>query len=185
MISTKNEAGKLHVSYSPVVFHDGKAYCYMSTIAQHARNLNTNAEASIMWIADESDSKQIFARGRVTFDAVTKVLASEQQDEIHPKFVERFGEIVDRFKEMADFSVYEFSLDQGRLVLGFGQAFDVQAGSLDVAHVGGSRQGHIPKDQAHGHSPHGASPHSGHGHSPHAASPHGGHEHAAKSPHSH
>jgi hypothetical protein len=180
MISTKDKEGKLHVSYSPVVFQDDKAYCYMSTIAQHARNLNANAEASIMWIADESDSKQIFARGRVTFDASTKTLSSEQQENIHPKFVERFGDIVDRFKEMADFSVYEFSLDQGRLVLGFGQAFDVQAGSLDVAHVGGSRQGHIPKDQAHGHSPHG-----GHGHSPHAASAHGGHDHASEKPHSH
>jgi hypothetical protein len=180
MISTKDKEGKLHVSYSPVVFQAEKAYCYMSTIAQHARNLNANAEASIMWIADESDSKQIFARGRVTFDASTKTLSSEQQENIHPKFVERFGDIVDRFKEMADFSVYEFSLDQGRLVLGFGQAFDVQAGSLDVAHVGGSRQGHIPKDQAHGHSPHG-----GHGHSPHAASAHGGHDHASEKPHSH
>lgn len=131
-----------HSSYSPVVYDGGKAYCYMSTIAQHARNLQHSSKASLMWIDEESQTKQIFARNRLTFDCTAQALEFEEQETKHPLFVEKFGKIVDGFMKMKDFSIYEFTPISGRLVIGFGQAYDVSADLETIQHVTGGGKGH-------------------------------------------
>lgn len=51
----------------------------ISHIARHARNLEVNPQVSIMMIEDETEAKQLFARKRLTFDAVASMVERDSE----------------------------------------------------------------------------------------------------------
>ena len=73
LLATLDEQGNPNVSYAPFVIHNGKYVVLISEIARHARNLQQVPKVSLMLIEDESLSRQIFARKRLTFDATAQV----------------------------------------------------------------------------------------------------------------
>ncbi|WP_199485529.1 pyridoxamine 5'-phosphate oxidase family protein, partial [Vibrio anguillarum] len=73
-LATVDAEGRPNVSYAPFVQNQKGYFVLISHIARHARNLEVNPHVSLMMIADESSSKQIFARQRLTFDAVASVV---------------------------------------------------------------------------------------------------------------
>ena len=74
LLSTVDAEGNPNVSYAPFVIHNGEYQVLISTIARHARNLLEVPKVSLMLIEDESQSREIFARRRLTFDASVRMV---------------------------------------------------------------------------------------------------------------
>ncbi|MGC6406998.1 heme utilization protein HutZ [Bisgaard Taxon 45] len=132
MLATVGEDGNPNVSYAPFAINNGEYQVFISTIARHARNLQAVPKVSLMLIEDESQSRQIFARRRLSFDAVSRVV--ERETEEWRSGVEalkaRHGSLMDELSRMKDFHLFSFKPSQGLFVKGFGQAFQVSHDDL-------------------------------------------------------
>lgn len=142
LLATVDKYGTPNVSYAPFVINNGEYQVLISTIARHARNLQAVPKVSLMLLEDESQSRQIFARRRLTFDATARLI-DRQQPEWQASISAlkaRHGELVDELSQMEDFKLFSFKPIQGRFVKGFGKAFEVSPDDLvNVVHL---EQGH-------------------------------------------
>ncbi|MGD8116130.1 heme utilization protein HutZ [Vibrio sp. TRT 29B02] len=137
-LATVDENGRPNVSYAPYVQNQDGYFVLISEIARHARNLQVNPSVSIMMIEDEGDSKQLFARKRLTFDAIASVVErdSKQWNLVIAQMKERFGEIIDGLSQLQDFVLFNLKAEQGLFVKGFGQAYQVSGDDLvDFVHL--------------------------------------------------
>ncbi len=87
----------------------------ISEIARHARNLQQVPKVSLMLIEDETGARELFARKRLTFDAVAEVVARD--DERWGKAIAalegRFGDIVKGLSNLKDFVLFRLKPEQG------------------------------------------------------------------------
>lgn len=113
-----------NASYAPYVMLEDKIYIYISQVAEHYKNLENNKNISLLIIEDESISKTLFARKRVTFyGEATKV--ADVSEEIKSKFAEIHGSGMMETLYTMDFDFFEIKINCGRLVEGFGKAYDI------------------------------------------------------------
>ncbi|GAB7224785.1 heme utilization protein HutZ [Vibrio owensii] len=141
-LATVDAEGRPNVSYAPYVQNQEGYFVLISQIARHARNLLENPNVSLMMIEDEDSSKQLFARKRLTFDAVATVVErdTEMWQQVVGQMKDRFGEIVDGLSQLEDFVLFNLKAEQGLFVKGFGQAYQVSGDDLvDFVHL---QEGH-------------------------------------------
>ncbi|WP_105902068.1 heme utilization protein HutZ [Vibrio gangliei] len=141
-LATVDTEGKPNVSYAPFVVNTSGYYVLISEIARHARNLIANPQVSLMLIEDEDQSKQLFARKRLTFDAVASIVErnGDEWNNVITEMEQRFGEIIAGLSQLEDFKIFCLTPKQGLFVKGFGQAFQVSGDDLvDFVHL---EQGH-------------------------------------------
>ncbi len=137
-LATVSSDGKPNVSYSPFVLLDDGYYILISDIARHARNLTENPAVSLMLIEDEESAKVLYARKRLTFDAIASVTErdSQQWKEAITAMRARFGDIIDGLSSLEDFKLFKLKPIQGLFVKGFGKAFQVSGDDLvDFVHL--------------------------------------------------
>jgi len=141
-LATVDEDGRPNVSYAPFVQNQEGYFVLISQIARHARNLEANPQVSLMMIEDEDSSKQLFARKRLTFDAVASVVERDTElwTQVIGQMQERFGEIIDGLSQLQDFVLFNLKAESGLFVKGFGQAYQVSGDDLvDFVHL---QEGH-------------------------------------------
>ncbi|UFN72249.1 heme utilization protein HutZ [Vibrio alginolyticus] len=141
-LATVDAEGCPNVSYAPYVQNQEGYFVLISKIARHARNLLENPNVSLMMIEDEESSKQLFARKRLTFDAVANVVErdTEMWHQVVGQMKERFGEIIDGLSQLEDFVLFNLKPESGLFVKGFGQAYQVSGDDLvDFVHL---QEGH-------------------------------------------
>lgn len=141
-LATIDAEGRPNVSYAPYVQNQEGYFVLISQIARHARNLLENPNVSLMMIEDEDSSKQLFARKRLTFDAVATVVErdTEMWQQVVGQMKDRFGEIIDGLSQLEDFVLFNLKAEQGLFVKGFGQAYQVSGDDLvDFVHL---QEGH-------------------------------------------
>ncbi|NNN81549.1 heme utilization protein HutZ [Vibrio sp. 11-4(1)] len=141
-LATVDAEGRPNVSYAPYVQNQEGYFVLISKIARHARNLLENPNVSLMMIEDEESSKQLFARKRLTFDAVANVVErdTEMWHQVVGQMKERFGEIIDGLSQLEDFVLFNLKPELGLFVKGFGQAYQVSGDDLvDFVHL---QEGH-------------------------------------------
>lgn len=132
VLATLDKEGNPNVSYAPFVINNGEYQVLISTIARHARNLLEVPKVSLMLLEDESKSREIYARRRLTFDASVRLPErhSEEWENAVKALEERHGEIVANLAKLEDFKVFCFKPEQGLFVKGFGKAFQVTPDEL-------------------------------------------------------
>ncbi|MGR5209245.1 heme utilization protein HutZ [Vibrio rotiferianus] len=141
-LATVDAEGRPNVSYAPYVQNQEGYFVLISQIARHARNLLENPNVSLMMIEDEDSSKQLFARKRLTFDAVATVVErdTDMWQQVVGQMKDRFGEIIDGLSQLEDFVLFNLKAEQGLFVKGFGQAYQVSGDDLvDFVHL---QEGH-------------------------------------------
>ncbi|HDY8128750.1 TPA: heme utilization protein HutZ [Vibrio vulnificus] len=141
-LATVDADGRPNVSYAPFVQNQEGYFVLISKIARHARNLLENPQVSLMMIEDEEGAKQLFARKRLTFDAVASVIERDTQlwHQVITQMEERFGEIVSGLSQLEDFVLFNLKAERGLFVKGFGQAYQVSGDNLvDFVHL---QEGH-------------------------------------------
>lgn len=125
MISSLSKSNNPEVSYAPFIMKNNKLYIYISKAANHYFNLLENNKCSVMIIEDENESKSIFARQRVSFSCEAEI----KQDDcnyILDEFEKIHGSQIMMVLKSLDFDIFELNIKSGRLVKGFGQAFDIE-----------------------------------------------------------
>lgn len=123
--------GVPHSSYAPYVsISDEQAlYVFLSDLSEHSHYLRANPNASILIIADEVNTEQIFARVRVQYLVSSQLIENEKERIKAIKSMhQRFGEIIDVLSSLSDFRVYKLTPQKGRYIEGFGRAFNIGKG---------------------------------------------------------
>ncbi|MBV6623380.1 MAG: pyridoxamine 5'-phosphate oxidase family protein [Rivularia sp. (in: Bacteria)] len=140
IISTVNKEGIPNGSYTPFVIDESKnIYIYVSGLSTHTQNLNVNQKASVLFIEDEAQAPQIFARRRLDYDCTATLIERETNEwkQVVNDFAERFGEIIEMLRGLGDFRIFKLTPYKGRFVIGFGQAYHINGDNLDeLAHIG-------------------------------------------------
>lgn len=133
ILATVDAEGNPNSSYAPFVQVDQTFYILVSFMAKHTKNLAAGRKTSIMFIEDESATKQIYARERLTLEAATSQIErdSEVWNTVVGKLRETHGKVVEVISEMGDFILIALQPLKGSYVNGFGSAYFVNS-KLDI-----------------------------------------------------
>ncbi|UFH31529.1 pyridoxamine 5'-phosphate oxidase family protein [Chryseobacterium sp. C-71] len=145
ILATVDAEGTPNSSYAPFVQVDNSFYILVSFMAKHTRNLSEGRKTSIMFIEDESATKQIYARERLTIEASTSQIErdSETWSTVISQLKETHGKVVEVISEMKDFILIALTPVKGAYVNGFGSAYFVDANLEIMEHR--NDQNHQPK----------------------------------------
>ncbi len=145
-LGTVDPEGRPDISYAPVILDEARhLYIYISVLSKHTSNLLQTKVASAMLIEDEGSAEQLFARRRITYECQAEAIErnSEKWVERLNALENRFGGIIKGLRQLEDFHLICLRPRSGRLVVGFGQAFEVSGECMEtLSHLGGSGQGH-------------------------------------------
>lgn len=127
ILATTDAEGTPNSSYAPFVQVGNSFYILVSFMARHTKNLAEGRKTSIMFIEDESATKQIYARERLTIEASTSQIErdSETWNRVVSQLKETHGKVVDVIAEMKDFILIALTPVKGAYVNGFGSAYFV------------------------------------------------------------
>ncbi len=135
-VSNENEMPEMGVS--PFIRHDDGLYIFTSHLSQHVRDLIKNGVATCMICADESKSKNIWARNRLKFNAEVVEIGPDETrfHDLCDRFVLAHGPTMDLIRGFSDFHMLQLKPLDGVLVLGFAKAFTVSGANFDItAHI--------------------------------------------------
>jgi heme iron utilization protein len=133
LMATVSADGVPEASYAPFVRLDDHCfYVYVSGLSRHTRNLEASGLASVLFIEDERETNQPFARKRLSFDCRTELLARESDEwqKVMDLFSERFGDVVGLIRPLTDFRLFRLRPESGVYVKGFAQAYRVSSAEL-------------------------------------------------------
>ncbi|MGF1532035.1 MAG: HugZ family protein [Puniceicoccaceae bacterium] len=134
-LATVDGEGNPEASYAPFLWSGETGfYIYVSELAQHTRNLLAGSSASILLVEDEDGAKEIFALRRLTVRCTVWEIerGDPDFDSVLEAMEERHGGVVAGLKRMLDFHLFRLVPEKvGRLVLGFGQAYQIEGVGLD------------------------------------------------------
>lgn len=126
LMSTVSTEGVPDASYSPFVrMEDDCFYVYVSGLSRHTTNLETTGLVSVLFVEDERDTKQLFARRRLSFDCRIKLIPrdSSRWKDVMEHFSRKFGDVVELIQPLSDFKLFALVPQSGVYVRGFGQAY--------------------------------------------------------------
>jgi hypothetical protein len=103
------------------VDRDCQPIVYISTIAQHTRNIIANPKVSLTVVEANSDSDDVQARGRLTLLADARPVERANTD-IRDRYLRYFPSAVE-YDGTHDFGFYRLELVRARFIGGFGQIF--------------------------------------------------------------
>jgi len=135
LLGTCSRDGDPEISYSPCVTVGRFLYVFVSELSVHTGNLHDNPRASLLFIENESDSRNLHARRRVTFRAGASSISRDDPEwtRVLQEFEDRFGEIIAVLKSLPDFHLFRFSTDSATIVRGFADAHTVACDRFEPA----------------------------------------------------
>lgn len=142
LLSTLNPEGNPEISYAPAVRDNtGSFYIFVSELAAHTANLMSHPNCSVLFIQDEQESRNIFARERLTYqcDVENVECDSIQGVEILEKMEQKLGQTVKLLRGLPDFHLFRLKPVSGSYVVGFGKAFEVDPTSGELIHLSEER----------------------------------------------
>ncbi len=134
LMSTVSAEGVPDASYAPFVrMEDDCFYVYVSGLSRHTVNLEATGLVSILFVEDERDAKQLFARRRLSFDSRVELIPrdSETWKDVMDRFSSKFGDVIDVIRPLRDFKLFRITPETGIYVKGFGRAYRISGGNLD------------------------------------------------------
>lgn len=135
VLSSLDDCGHPFTSYAPFVKQDGKLYIYLSKITEHYRHLELRPQVSVMLIADEAKTRNLFARERARFACSVTKVADENHEDVFAAFESVHGKAMMDVLRNLDLSLFALEPSAGRYVVGFGQAFDIDLDATYCHHV--------------------------------------------------
>ncbi|WP_456407114.1 HugZ family pyridoxamine 5'-phosphate oxidase [Thiolapillus sp.] len=133
LIATASADGEPDISYAPFVLDDSEAICvFISQLAPHTRNLLDSPRASLMFIAPEQDSRNIFARQRLILQCAAGQMPDEEAEPILQRMQEQFGRTVELLRSLPDFHMFRLDVGSGCFIKGFGQAWSLEGNDLQI-----------------------------------------------------
>ncbi len=128
VLGTAGADGEPESSVAAAILDESGAFIvYVSGLAAHTRNLRVNPRASVLLAEDEAEVSHPFARRRLSFACSAHSIAREAPDyaPLVAALRQKFGATVDMIASLPDFTLVRLVPQRGRVVAGFGAAFDV------------------------------------------------------------
>jgi putative heme iron utilization protein len=129
-LATASADGTPESSLVPAVLEsDGEIIVLVSGLARHTANLRENPRASILLLEKDGETarRQPMATPRLTLRCQVEPLPRDGPTwgQAMSRFHAVFGEAVAVLSALSDFGTFRLRPEAGRLVAGFGQAFEV------------------------------------------------------------
>lgn len=134
-LSTVDPDGIPHCGYTPYLHQAPNSfYIFVSQLAAHTRHLLTNSTVSIMIIADERSTSEIFARTRVSYLCEAKRISPGSPDYalVLDNYQQRHGKMAALLRQLPDFVLFQLEPTSGQFVMGFGKAYTLTGDNLSV-----------------------------------------------------
>ncbi len=129
-------------SYAPFYYDGEVVYIFISNIATHTKNIQSNPKASAFFIEDESITENMFKRKRISLQCDVQAISREDAafDNIMQAFIAKQGETLSMLMGMADFNLYALTPIYGEATFGFGEAYNIGGEQMNqlVPRTGGS-----------------------------------------------
>ena len=126
-LSTLGDTGAPLSSYAPCLVREQGVVVFLSQLSGHCKNLLHDSRAGVLLIADESDVRNPFARQRVSYECVAKVV--EPNDAPYEGYLDSLAELhgntVALLRQLPDFVLFCLQPQSGTYVEGFGKAFEL------------------------------------------------------------
>ncbi len=136
-LATLDDDGAPLASYAPYVIDDRGIFVYLSRLAAHTGNLLANPTASVLFIEDEADCENVFARRRAGFQCAVTTVPRDSGifNRVLDLFVARFGDTAATIRALPDFVLFRLDPVDGSYVEGFGRAYQIRdLANLDSEH---------------------------------------------------
>ena len=132
-LATVGEDGVPHCGYTPFISSEHELIIFVSQLALHTRDMLNNGLASVMLIADEKDSNQIFARSRLSLQVRVEPIdpSDDQYDKLLDDYEAKHGKMVGLLRQLPDFVLMRLTPISGQFVMGFGKAYRLEGEYLD------------------------------------------------------
>ena len=133
VLATVSSVGAPDASYTPFTMDDnGNILIFVSELAQHTQNLIDSPAISLLWIADEEHSRNLFARQRLTLqcDASELLRDTAQWDTALTRLQDVHGKTIEVLRSLPDFHLFTLEAHHGNYVRGFAKAFTSQGDEL-------------------------------------------------------
>ena len=143
MLATVSACGDPVASYAPyVVDNEGCFHVYISELAAHTANLAANGKASVLFIEDEGQATQLFARKRLTCACLAEEVERDSPLflDVMSRFEHRHGNIIGVLRGLRDFHLFRLRPTRATYVRGFGEAFELDGEALSIRPV--NERGH-------------------------------------------
>jgi len=134
-MATVDSDGFPTASYSPYVKVESDYFVYVSELASHTQNLTDNKVASIFFVEDESESKHLFVRRRLSYACEVEEVerGSSEFDSVLDAYAEKFQDkFINMLRDLEDFHLFRLTPTKGGFVNGFGQAFRTTGEGLSI-----------------------------------------------------
>lgn len=137
-IASLDLSGTPHCSTTPFLIQNQKIYILLSELSLHCQNILAQSKLSILITEDEGAADEIFARTRVNWTVKQTEILRETQtfDEILELMKGHLSPVVKMLKSLKDFHLFELEPKAGRLILGFGKAFNLNGFHIDSTPIG-------------------------------------------------
>ena len=133
LLATASAQGIPEISYAPYLLDEAECICiYVSELAAHTGNLVRQPRASLMFIADEKESRNPFARERLVLHCRAEAVTGEAAAAILQGMEDKFGRTVELLRSLPDFHLFRFHVEEGSYVRGFGQAWALEGNGLAI-----------------------------------------------------
>ena len=131
-LATLSPDNQPEASYAPYIYVDGRYYIFVSELASHTQNILHDPNVSLMLIESEADARNLFARKRFSAQCLAIEISREADSYVSllDQLEQRFGSTIGMLRTLPDFHLFELQPQQGRLVIGFGKAFELDASQL-------------------------------------------------------
>ena len=143
LMATVSASGDPVASYAPyVVDREGCFHVYISELAAHTRNLTLTGRASVLFIEDEREAGQLFARKRVIYACRAAEIPRDapEFEASMDRFASRHGAIVALLRGLLDFHLFRLRPERANYVRGFGETFELDGEALSIRPV--NERGH-------------------------------------------
>lgn len=128
MLGTASTTGEPDASVVATLLDERGAFIiYVSGLTAHTRHLRANPRASVLLLEPEGAATQALARRRLTFACTAEAVGRDMAEHaaLVVQFRAKFGAAVDLLAGLPDFQLMRLVPQSGRLVAGFGAAFEV------------------------------------------------------------
>lgn len=133
-LATLNDQQHPEVSLVPFLYYESHFYIFVSELSPHTRYLLKHKTCSLLVYNNEKEAQNYFAIERLSVSCHARC-EHENKELILDLMTQKLGQTVSLLRQLGDFHLFVLVPNNGRLITGFGKAFDVDFSDLSITHV--------------------------------------------------
>jgi len=136
-LGTINQKQQAEVSLVPFLYHMDCFWIFVSELSRHTQHLLTHSEVSVLIRSEGEKIANPFTVERLS--AVCEAgLENDEREEVLDLMASKLGKTVSLLRQLEDFRLFKLKPVDGRLITGFGKAFDVDFSEMSLTHINNS-----------------------------------------------